>query len=196
MPRIVAGVARGRRIATPPGGSTRPTSDRVREALFGRLEHLGAIDDARVLDLFAGSGGLGLEALSRGAQSALFVESHPRAADVVCRNVADLGLPAQVRRATAAQVLAGPAPHTMHLVLIDPPYVVPEEEIAGLLGALVTGGWLEVEAVVVLERSSRSPGPRWPPGLHSLESRAYGETRVWYAEYAPGVVAPAVGAVP
>lgn len=185
MPRIVAGSARGRRITTPPGDGTRPTSDRVREALFGRLAHLGAIADAQVLDLYAGSGALGLEAVSRGARSALLVESDRRAADVIRRNVAELGLAAQVRQSTVGQTLAGPAPHAMHLVLIDPPYAVPDDEIAAILHALVAGEWLQVEAVVVLERASRSPQPLWPDGLRSLESRAYGETTVWYAEYAP-----------
>ncbi|MBO1756171.1 16S rRNA (guanine(966)-N(2))-methyltransferase RsmD [Allobranchiibius sp. CTAmp26] len=186
MPRIVAGSARGRRITTPPGDGTRPTSDRVREALFGRLAHLGAVADAQVLDLYAGSGALGLEAVSRGARSALLVESDRRAAEVIRRNVAELGLDAQVRQTTVVQTLGGHAPHAMHLVLIDPPYAVSDDEVAEVLRTLVTGGWLQVEAVVVLERASRSPEPRWPDGLRSLESRAYGETTVWYSEYAPG----------
>ena len=185
MPRIVAGAARGRRITTPPGDGTRPTSDRVREALFGRLAHLGAIADAEVLDLYAGSGALGLEAVSRGARSALLVESDRRAADVIRRNVTELGLTAQVRQTTVAQTLAGPAAHAMHLVLIDPPYAVADDEILQVLQALVGGGWLQLEAVVVLERSTRSPGPRWPDGLRPLESRAYGDTTIWYAEYVP-----------
>lgn len=191
MPRIVSGVARGRRIATPPGDGTRPTSDRVREALFGRLEHLDAILDARVLDLFAGSGALGLEAMSRGAASAIFVESDRRAAEVIRRNAAELGLPAQVRESRVSQVLTGPPPHTMHLVLIDPPYAMPDDEIAALLLALVTGGWLEGECVVLLERSTRSPQPPWPSELLALESRSYGETTLWFAEYRPNDETPA-----
>lgn len=188
MPRIVAGSARGRRIATPPGDGTRPTSDRVREALFARLAHLGALQDAAVLDLYAGSGALGLEALSRGARSALLVERDARAAAVIRRNVADLDLPALVRNLSVASTLAGPVPHPMHLVLIDPPYAVPEAEVEQLLSVLVGGssdgdGWLEIEAVVVLERSSRSAAPIWPAQLRPLESRGYGETTLWYAEY-------------
>lgn len=188
MPRIVAGTARGRRIATPPGDGTRPTSDRVREALFGRLAHLGALQEAAVLDLYAGSGALGLEALSRGARSALLVEKDAKAAAVIRQNVADLDLPATVRNVSVASVLAGPAPDLMHLVLIDPPYAVPETEVEQLLSALVGGssagdGWLEVEAVVVLERSSRSAAPTWPAALRPLESRGYGETTLWYAEF-------------
>lgn len=185
MPRIISGTARGRRIATPPGDGTRPTSDRVREALFGRLEHLDALVDARVLDLYAGSGALALEALSRGAASALLVESGRRAADVIGVNVEELGFVAQVRRAKVTQVLAGVPPHTMHLVLIDPPYAVPDDEITAALAALMTGGWLEPEAVVLLERSTRSSEPQWPRELHPLESRIYGETTLWFAEYQP-----------
>ncbi|XAS75873.1 16S rRNA (guanine(966)-N(2))-methyltransferase RsmD [Dermatophilaceae bacterium Sec6.4] len=183
MPRIIAGSARGRRIATPPGEGTRPTSDRVREALFGRLAHLGALQHAAVLDLYAGSGALGLEALSRGARTALLVEKDPRAAAVIRRNVAELSLPATVRCAAAASVVDAVAPHAMHLVLIDPPYAIPQAEIAELLAALVQGGWLQIEAVVVLERSSRSGAPAWPDRLRAMESRAYGETTLWFAEF-------------
>ncbi len=191
MPRIIAGTARGRRIATPPGDGTRPTSDRVREALFGRLEHLDAIADARVLDLYAGSGALALEALSRGAASALLAEAGRRAADVIRANISELGFDAEVRHAKVAQVLAGPPPHTMHLVLIDPPYAVAEEEVAELLSMLAGRGWLEPEAVVLLERSTRSASPNWPAGLHPLESRVYGETSLWFAEYLPQHPEPA-----
>lgn len=185
MPRIIAGTARGRRIATPPGDGTRPTSDRVREALFGRLEHLDALGDARVLDLYAGSGALALEALSRGAAEALLVEAGRRATEVIRSNIDELGFDAQVRHAKVEQVLSGPAPHTMHLVLIDPPYAMVDDEITELLSMLVVRGWLEHEAVVLLERSTRSAPPVWPLGLHPLESREYGETALWFAEYLP-----------
>ena len=185
MPRIIAGTARGRRIAAPSGEGTRPTSDRVREALFGRLEHLDALADARVLDLYAGSGALALEALSRGAASALLVEAGRRAAEVIRSNIAGLGFDAHVRHAKIEQVLAAGAPHTMHLVLIDPPYAVADDEITQLLATLVFRDWLEPEAVVLLERSSRSAPPVWPVGLQPLESREYGETTLWFAEYLP-----------
>src|SRR6476469_10915414 len=122
--RIIAGRAGGRRIAVPPAG-TRPTSDRVREALFSALTADPGLDGAAVLDLCAGSGALGLEALSRGAAHALFVESDRRAAAVLRRNVAGLGLPGcVVRAAPAAAVLAAPADRSYDVVLVDPPYAV------------------------------------------------------------------------
>ena len=153
MTRIIAGRAGGRRIAVPPSG-TRPTSDRVREAMFTALAADPGLDGAAVLDLCAGSGALGLEALSRGAAHALFVESDRRAAGVLRRNVADLGLPgAAVRAASAAAVLAGPADRAYDLVLVDPPYAAPDAEIAGWLAAARRDGWLADDAVVVVERA-------------------------------------------
>ncbi len=186
MPRIVAGTAGGRRLATPPGEGTRPTSDRVREALFARLEHLDAVAAARVLDLFAGSGALGLEAVSRGAATALAVESNRRAAQVIRRNAADLALSVTVREERVEALLAGDPPYAVHLVLLDPPYAVPAGQVGALLARLVDGGWLVPEAVVVLERSARSPAPEWPAALCPISEHTYGETRVHLAEYVPG----------
>ena len=135
MTRIVAGVAGGRRLAVPPSG-TRPTSDRVREALFSALAHDPGLSGAAVLDLCAGSGALGLEALSRGAAHVLFVESDRRAAAVLRRNVGAVDLPgAQVRAAPAAAVLAGPPDRAYDLMLVDPPYATSDAEVAGWLVA-------------------------------------------------------------
>ena len=184
MTRIIAGTAGGRRLQTPPGSGTRPTSDRVREALFARLEHLGALDGAAV-DLYAGSGALGLEAASRGAAPVLLVESDRRAAAVIKSNVAALGLTdVSVRAATVERTLAGDAPYVAQLALIDPPYAVTEAVLASVLDAL-TGGWLAQDAVVVVERSSRSPQPTWPPGLTPEDERKYGETTLWFARATP-----------
>jgi len=165
--RIVAGAAGGRRLAVPPKG-TRPTSDRVREALFSALDADPGLDGAAVLDLCAGSGALGLEALSRGAAHALLVESDRRAADVLRRNVAAVGLAgAVVRVAPAGAVLAGPAERAYDVVLVDPPYDLPDAEVAGWLTAAEAHGWLAADAVVVVERRysrtrrRRSPC-RWP----------------------------------
>ncbi|WP_226344564.1 16S rRNA (guanine(966)-N(2))-methyltransferase RsmD [Agilicoccus flavus] len=186
MTRIIAGTAGGRRIDTPPGAATRPTSDRVREALFSRLGHLDVLAGARVLDLYAGSGALGLEALSRGAADAVLVESARPAALVARRNVAALGLPARVVADTAERALAGSAARgPFDLVLLDPPYDVDEPTLAGVLGALVEPGRLDPDAVVVVERSTRSPEPAWPRGLRAFADRAYGETTLWYAEPDP-----------
>lgn len=182
--RVVAGVAGGRRLAVPPRG-TRPTSDRVREALFAALEHDPGLDGANVLDLCAGSGALGLEALSRGAAHALFVESDRRAAAVLRRNVDSLGLPgAVVRAAPAATVLAGPAERAYDLVLVDPPYEVPDAEVAGWLTAAAAHGWLAGGAVVVVERSARGGSFPWPPPLRVLRERRYGETILFLGEVA------------
>jgi 16S rRNA (guanine966-N2)-methyltransferase len=173
--RIIAGRAGGRRIAVPPSG-TRPTSDRVREALFSALVADPGLDGVAVLDLCAGSGALGLEALSRGASHALFVEPDRRAAGVLRRNIADLGLPgAAVRAASAAAVLSGPAERGYDVVLVDPPYATPDAEVAGWLAAAHAHGWLAADAVVVVERGRGGAFP-WPAPLVALRERRYGDT--------------------
>ncbi|WP_328363895.1 16S rRNA (guanine(966)-N(2))-methyltransferase RsmD [Mycobacterium sp. NBC_00419] len=182
MTRIVAGVAGGRRIDVPPKG-TRPTTDRVREALFSALAARRDFDGLHVLDLFAGSGALGLEALSRGAASAVFVESDSRAAAVITRNIATLGLAgATVRRGAVAAVLTGAAPRPADLVLADPPYDVPAAEVDAMLAQLVRNGWVAPEAVVVVERSVSSPPVSWPSDWTAWSVRRYGDTRVEAAE--------------
>ena len=176
----MAGRAGGRRIAVPPSG-TRPTSDRVREAVFSALEARMDLEGARVLDLYAGSGALGLEALSRGGAHALFVESDARAAAVVRRNAAGLGLPGvDVRTATVGSVLAGPPEAPYDLVLLDPPYELADADLAGVLATLADGGWLAPGALMVVERSARSAGPSWPAGVSPFTERRYGDTCVHY----------------
>src|SRR5581483_9329517 len=153
MTRIIAGAVGGRRIAVPPSG-TRPTSERVREALFSSLAASPGLAGLDVLDLCAGSGALGIEALSRGARHALFVESDRRAAATVRRNLIDLGLAGagELRTATAASVLAGPADRPYQLVLADPPYEMPDSEVADWLAAAAANGWLADDVTVVVER--------------------------------------------
>ncbi|OBA34902.1 16S rRNA (guanine(966)-N(2))-methyltransferase RsmD [Rhodococcus sp. 852002-51564_SCH6189132-a] len=178
MTRIVAGRAGGRRLKVPPRG-TRPTSERVREALFSSLDARMDIDGAAVLDLYAGSGALGLEALSRGAEHAMLVESDAKAAGVIRENIATVGLSGAVRRtAPVSAVLAGTPDRVYDLVLADPPYAVTEEAVTGVLGTLVSGGWVEDGSIVVVERSSRSPETVWPQGFEVGRSKRYGETRV------------------
>jgi 16S rRNA (guanine966-N2)-methyltransferase len=155
----------------------------VREALFAALEHDPGLRGANVLDICAGSGALGLEALSRGAAHAMFVESDRRAAAVLRRNVAAVGLPgAEVRVAPAAAVLAGPPPRAYHLALLDPPYELPDREIAGWLSSAAAGGWLVAGAVVVVERSVRGAEFPWPEPLQPVRERRYGETALHVAE--------------
>ncbi len=182
MTRIISGRAGGIRLETPPGASTRPTSDRVREALFSRLEHQGALDGAAVLDLYAGSGALGLEAASRGARSVVLVESDKRAAATARRNAAALAFPGvAVHPVSVERALATPPREPVDLVLADPPYGLVEDALAAVLHALVEQRWLAPDALVVVERSSRSPEPRWPEGLEREDERRYGETRIWFA---------------
>ena len=187
MTRIISGLAGGRRIHTPPGSGTRPTSDRVREALFSRLEHLDVVHHGKVLDLYAGSGALGLEAASRGAKSVLLVESDWAAVAVVRKNIADLGLAGVNLRADTVEraLLAGPTSDEgrFDLVLADPPYEVTEQVLGDVLALLVTRGWLSDDAFLVVERSARSPEPRWPQGLDGVGERRYGETKMWFADF-------------
>jgi 16S rRNA (guanine966-N2)-methyltransferase len=179
--RVVAGTAGGRTLRVPPKG-TRPTSDRVREALFSRLEHLDVVDGARVLDLYAGSGALGIEAASRGAAAVTLVDTARAATDVCRRNVAALGLEGvDVVTQRAERFVQGPVAHPWDLVLVDPPYELAEDELAAVLHGVTATQGLTPHAVVVVERSARSPEPRWPDGLERTDRRAYGETVVWFA---------------
>jgi 16S rRNA (guanine966-N2)-methyltransferase len=186
--RIVGGSRGGRRIATPAGQDTRPTSDRVREALFASLQSDVDIAGCRFSDLYAGSGAVGLEAASRGAADVWLVESDVRAARSARENIDALQLGAVCRLTVGrvARALTGPADRAYDAVFADPPYALGEPEISTMLAALVDGGWLTRHAVVVLERASRSPEPAWPPGLHPARARRYGDTMLWYARAAPG----------
>ncbi|MGE9349930.1 16S rRNA (guanine(966)-N(2))-methyltransferase RsmD [Isoptericola variabilis] len=192
MTRIVAGRFGGRSLQVPPKG-TRPTSDRVREAIFSRLDHLDVLDGARVLDLYAGSGALGLEAASRGAADVVLVDANRRAADVARRNVAALGLQREVRVVAdsaerfAAGAVASSAGSGFDVVFLDPPYDLAEDALATVLAHVAAPGVLAAGAVVVVERSTRSPEPAWPAGLEPFARKDYGETAVHYAEPAgPG----------
>lgn len=185
MTRIVSGSVGGRRLVVPKGDLTRPTSERVREALFSLLDARGAVAGARVVDLYCGSGALGLEAASRGAASVLLVDTSRRAVDAARRNVAELGLPrVTVVLSSVDRLLASPPALAAELVFADPPYIVSENDVASMLTALVRQ-WLEPGATVVLERSGRSTEPRWPPGLVRTDRRQYGDTVLWVAQWRP-----------
>jgi 16S rRNA (guanine966-N2)-methyltransferase len=187
MTRLIAGTAGGRRLAVPPGQGTRPTSDRAREGLFSTWQSLlGTLDGTRVADLYAGSGAVGLEALSRGAAHALLVESDPRAQRTLRQNVRALGLPgAEVRAARAEAVVAGPPPGPPYdLVFLDPPYALPDADLGEILLTLRAGGWLAGGALVTVERSTRGGEFRWPDGFAGARSRRYGEGTFWYGHAA------------
>jgi 16S rRNA (guanine966-N2)-methyltransferase len=184
MTRIVAGAAGGRRLSVPAGRGTRPTADRAREGLFATVLAIrGPLDGARVLDLYAGSGAVGLEALSRGASDVLLVESDPRAARVIRRNIETVRLPgARLLADRAERVLArGPgADPPRDVVFADPPYAAPDEEVRRVLAALRGHGWLAPGALVVVERATRSGPFDWPAGYTPERSRGYGEATLWY----------------
>jgi 16S rRNA (guanine966-N2)-methyltransferase len=184
--RIIAGSAGGRRLEVPKGDSTRPTSDRVREALFSVLEARGAVRGAVVLDLFAGSGALGLEAASRGAADVELVDSGRRATQAARANVAALGMPrVSVVLANVQRHLEGRPSRAVDLAFLDPPYAFGQDALGEVLARLAQS-WLSSDALVVVERSSRSPEPRWPAQLTRITVRRYGETSLWLA----GVAAP------
>ena len=181
-------MAGGRRLAVPPRG-TRPTADRVREALFNVLSARLDLAGMAVLDLYAGSGALGLEALSRGASSAVFVESGRAAAGVLADNIAALGLPgATLRRAKVAAVLGGGTAAPVDLVLADPPYDVGAADLEAVITALGDGGWVAPGTVVVFERAVSGPELAWPPGWRPWPGRRYGDTRLEPAELTPAAV--------
>jgi len=203
--RVIAGAARGHRLAVPPGRTTRPTSDRVREALFSSVaaELAGAV----VLDLFAGSGALGIEALSRGAEYAVFVDDDRRAVGAVRGNLASVHLRARARvvRAAAARFCADPAealrvdrgrggpPGPFDLVLADPPYALALPAVLGLLDALAAAGALADDALAVVERERRDPHlddlaetlRGRPGGFAWLRNRTYGDTVLCYLRRSP-----------
>jgi 16S rRNA (guanine(966)-N(2))-methyltransferase RsmD len=195
--RIVAGTLGGRQIATPAGVDTRPTSDRVREALFSTLETLVDLDGCRFADLYAGSGAVGLEAASRGASSVLLVESDARAAKAVRTNIAALAVADRCRLVVSrlpAALAAGPGQHTAtagsagagyDVVFADPPYATPGAELGQVLGGLTTYGWLATDGVVVIERSARSDPVPEVDTITVMRSRRYGESVLWYFRRAP-----------
>jgi 16S rRNA (guanine966-N2)-methyltransferase len=182
MTRIIGGDAGGRRIKAPAGDSTRPTSDRVREALFSAFEAgLGSLSGLRFLDVYAGSGAVGLEARSRGAGVVTLVEHDRRTAALIRENIATLGqtrVDVVVSSAARAVLHQPRAPYDV--VFLDPPYAVPVLEVEEVLAGLRDHGWLAHEAVVVVERARRGPELTWPDGFTGDRVRKYGETVLWY----------------
>jgi len=181
MTRIIGGSAGGRGLQTPSGDATRPTADRVREALFSALEaEFGTLRGLRFLDLYAGSGAVALEAASRGAEAVTAVESDRRTARIVAANASSLGLDVDVRAQPVAAVLATPPGSAYDVVFLDPPYPLSADEVAHALALLVAHAWLAPGGAVVVERSARSVEPTWPDGLERRRKKKYGETVLWY----------------
>jgi 16S rRNA (guanine966-N2)-methyltransferase len=208
--RVIAGEAGGRRLAVPDGRDTRPTSDRAREGLFATISSIvGPLAGARVLDLYAGSGAVGLEALSRGAEHVLLVEHGARAARVIRQNIEAIGLPgAAVIADRVERVLArGPAPAGgqdgtapaggqdgtapaggqdgtaqawFDVVFADPPYALADAGVSRVLILLAEQGWLAPGALVIVERATRSGPLSWPDGFVPDRARRYGEATFWY----------------
>ncbi len=181
--RIVGGEARGRTLLTVPGNSTRPTADRVRQSLFDLLGQ--RFDGLRVLDLYAGSGALALEALSRGALHATLVEEDARACSVIERNIAALRyqerctlLHEEVGHAIGKQLGTPGLPHRgpFDLLFSDPPYALRAAQVT--LDALALHGLLAPFGRAVIERDKREPRPTLPPGFSLYDDRAYGDTAV------------------
>lgn len=182
MTRIIGGRAGGLRLASPRGDTIRPTSDRVREAVFSAIESwAGSLHGLRVLDLFAGTGAIGLEAWSRGAEAVTFVESDRVAAELIRKNAAHVGCEvADVRLGKVDQLLASAPASGVDLVYVDPPYPLSSDDVDQVLAALAGRGWLAADAMVIVERSARSREPAWPPGLVPGRAKKYGDTRIWY----------------
>jgi len=184
---VIAGEAGGRRLAVPDGRDTRPTSDRAREGLFATIVSMvGSLTGTRVLDLYAGSGAVGLEALSRGAEHVLLVESGSRAGRVIQANIEAIGLVgAEVVTDRVERVLArGPDLSAnsgrYDIVFADPPYALAGEEVSAMLTALADRGWLAPRALVIVERATRSGPVNWPAGFTADRARRYGEATFWY----------------
>ncbi|WP_327264638.1 16S rRNA (guanine(966)-N(2))-methyltransferase RsmD [Streptomyces sp. NBC_01232] len=186
MTRVIAGSARGRRLAVPPGTGTRPTSDRMREGLFSTWESLHGVEGARVLDLYGGSGAVGLESLSRGAAHTLLVEADAKAAKAIRDNIRTLGLPgAEFRAGKAEQIVAARAAGDPYdIVFLDPPYAADSADLQEILLTLRSNGWITDDALVTVERSTRSGAFPWPEGFEPLRSRKYGEGTLWYGHAA------------
>jgi 16S rRNA (guanine966-N2)-methyltransferase len=169
----------------PAGAATRPTTDRVREALFsgivswagtGDVAPEASLSGLSLCDLYAGSGAIGLEAASRGASPVLLVEADRRIAAVASRNAANLGLRAEVRSARVEALLGRLAPRAFDVIVADPPYELDSVQLSALFTEAVAGGWLAAHGLAVVERSRRSPGLRWPDVFTRSWTKTYGET--------------------
>lgn len=182
MTRIVAGSAGGRRLRTPTGSATRPTTDRVREALFSALESgFGSLEGCRFLDLYAGSGAVGLESLSRGAVHATLVERDRRTATLIAENARTLRLATAEVVARPVEVHLGTTPTRPYdVIFLDPPYALDLEALGVVVELATTDRWWSSAGWVVVERAARDRGFSWPERVQPVRERRYGETVLWY----------------
>ncbi|MBR5950075.1 MAG: RsmD family RNA methyltransferase [Actinomycetaceae bacterium] len=179
MARIVAGAAKGRPLKVP-AAHTRPTSERVREALFSRLEHMGYVEECAIFDLYAGSGAFALEALSRGAVYAECVDSQRQAAAIIRDNARVCGFDVTVTCSQVSSRLSCPSSRLFDVVFLDPPYDLADDELAANICAL--SDHVCDDGLVLVERSKRSPEPSWGQDFRLIDERTWGDTRVWFAE--------------
>jgi 16S rRNA (guanine966-N2)-methyltransferase len=194
MSRIIAGSRRGRRIAMPPGNRTRPTSDRVREALFSAITAWAGTAGAPAerslaglafCDLYAGSGAVGFEAASRGASPVLLVERDRRTAQLTRTNAEALGLAVEIITAPVEQVLRRPPAHRFDVVFADPPYELDSGTVSRQLQQLVASAWVGAGSLIVVERSRRTPDLAWPGAAANCWTRTYGETILSFGSLEP-----------
>lgn len=189
MSRIIAGTRKGHRLQTPPGDRTRPTTDRVREALFSVIASWAgtagqpseeSLSGLAFLDLYAGSGAVGLEAASRGAGPVLLVESDRRTARIITDNARELDLGVQVRTGRVEDVIAQSPSGPYDVIFADPPYELNSAMLSGVLATLLEGGWINDDALVIVERSSRTERLTWPEEPADVWSKPYGETTLHF----------------
>ncbi len=182
MTRIIGGHAKGRRLQAPRGAATRPTSDRVREALFSAIESWGgSLSGLRFLDLYAGSGAVGLEAWSRGAGVVTLVEHDRRTARLIAANAEAIGCTiAQVWDLSVERVLSRVAAAPYDVVFSDPPYDLAAERVRTDLEQLLTNEWIVPGGLLIVERSSRDQAHEWPDGISAHAHKRYGETSLWF----------------
>ena len=194
MSRIIAGSRRGQRIAMPASDKTRPTTDRVREALFSAIASWAgsageppetSLAGLAFCDLYAGSGAVGLEAASRGAGPVLLVEVDRRTCLTTTQNVSALGLSARVVTMKVEQLVRQPAGRPFDVVFADPPYDLAPAALAAVLANVVDSGWVAPDGLIVVERSRRSEDVGWPAGFTGGWSRRYGESVLWFGRAEP-----------
>lgn len=189
--RVIAGQFKGFELAKAKPG-TRPTTDRTKEAIFSKLEAWGVLDGARVLDLFAGTGALGIEALSRGADELVAVESAGPAAALIDKELANLkrnrawdsrSMKARVMRKRAERIASGYDGPAFDVIFADPPYALTTEECNRLIADLVASPAADEQTVIIFERSTRSDALTIPEGWQIADQRHYGETEVYYIDH-------------